>query len=251
MISSTAIFACSDIPATLTHYKEVLGFENIWSYGDPPSFGGASTGGANIMFCLDAELAKGVRGHQHWINVEDADQAFQTHRDNGANIVSPIENKPWDVREYVVEDLNGYRLRFAGPLPHTDKSEPLPEGVIVARRKPTLEEYAKVASSAFGHKEPFPELLDRTWGGVVALSPAGEAVGVVRIMLDAPGWFSIWDVAVLPEWQGKHIGSKIMQESLDCIREAKPGAIVYLFTYKHGFYEKLGFGRESVSMRRL
>ena len=85
----------------------------------------------------------------------------------------------------------------------------------------------------------------------MALSPAGEAIGVLRIMQDASGWFSIWDVAVLPSWQAQGIGSKMMEEALAMVREASPGAIVYLFTYEHGFYERLGFKEETASVRRL
>jgi hypothetical protein len=43
----------------------------------------------------------------------------------------------------------------------------------------------------------------------------------------------------------------MLEEALAMIREASPGAIVYLFTYKHGFYERLGFAKELVSMLRL
>ena len=70
-------------------------------------------------------------------------------------------------------------------------------------------------------------------------------------MCDAPGWFSIWDVAVVPEWQAQRIGSTMMKEALEMIREASPGAIVHLFTYKHGFYERLGFTKETACIRRL
>src|SRR5262249_52318242 len=67
----------------------------------------------------------------------------------------------------------------------------------------------------------------------------------------AAGWFSIWDVAVDPAWQGRRIGSKLMEEAVAFIREAGPGAIGYLFTFKHGFYGPLGFQVGGVSRRRL
>ena len=63
MISSNAIFAASDIEATLAYYKDVLGFESTWTWGDPPVFGSASNGGVTIMFNLQPELAARVRGH--------------------------------------------------------------------------------------------------------------------------------------------------------------------------------------------
>ncbi len=204
------------------------------------------------MFNVQPEVAARVRGHQHWIKVDDPDELYRLHNSNHANIVSAIEDKPWGFREYVVEDINGYHLRFAGP-PSTaaPKSKPFPANVTIERRKPTEEEFGRVTAAAFDQKEPNPAMLENTWNGVVARSPSGETIGVLRIMQDAAGWFSIWDVAVLPEWQAQRIGSAMMKEALDMIQQISPGAIVFLFTFKHGFYERLGFGIEKVSLRRV
>jgi ribosomal protein S18 acetylase RimI-like enzyme len=252
MISSTPIFAASDIEATITYYKDVLGFESSWTWGEPPTFGSVSLGGVTIMFNLLPELAAKVRGHQHWIKVDEVDEMYRLHRERGATVVSEIDNKPWGAREYIVEDLHGYHLRFAGaPSTEAPKSQPFPHDVTLERRKPSAEEFETVAAQSFGYEKAANELLGATWGGVVARAPGGEAIGVLRIMHDAQGWFSIWDVAVLPEWQARRIGSALMREALAMIREESPGAIVFLFTYKHGFYERLGFGKESVSLIRL
>jgi uncharacterized glyoxalase superfamily protein PhnB/GNAT superfamily N-acetyltransferase len=252
VISSTAIFAASDIEATLAYYKDVLGFEATWTWGDPPAFGSASKGGVTITFNLQPELAAKVRGHQHGVKVDDVDELYRLHTSKGAHVVSEIEDKPWGMREYVVEDLNGYHLRFSGP-PRSDapKSIPFPEGITIERRKPTSDEYAGVAGQAFEYKEPISGILENTWSGIVARSPDGNAIGVLRVMWDAPGWFSIWDMAVVPDWQARRIGSTMMKEALEMIRETSPDAIVHLFTFKHGFYERLGFKKETVSMRRL
>ncbi len=252
MISSTAIFAASDIRATLAFYKDVLGFESSWTWGEPPSFGSVTLGGVTIMFNLQPDLAAVIQGHQHWVKVDDVDSLYKLHRDRGAKIVTEIGDKPWGVREYVVEDLNGYHLRFAGALSsEAPASKPFPEGVTLERRVPTSDEYASVAGLAFGYKEPVAEVLEKTWKGVVAISPDGEAIGMVRIMWDAPGWFSVWDVAVTPSWQANRIGSTMMRDALEMVREVSPTAIVHLFTYKHGFYERIGFNKETVSMLRL
>lgn len=263
MISSTAIFAVSDVEATIAHYKNVLGFECSWTWGEPATFGSASFGGVTIMFSQQPNLAARVAGHEHWIKVQDADEMYRLHRSSGANIVSEIGDKPWGSREYSVQDLNGYVLRIAGP-PAGDapRSQPLPEGLSIERRKPTADEFGLVAGEVFDYSElkdrersmpggSFAQLLSATWGGVVARSSDGEPVGVLRIMNEAPGWFSLWDVAVLPSWQGRRIGFAMMSAALEMVQEAHPGAIVFLFTYKHGFYERLGFAKDLVSMRRL
>jgi catechol 2,3-dioxygenase-like lactoylglutathione lyase family enzyme len=50
VISSTAILASSDIEATLAYYKDVLGFESTWKYGDPPVFGSVIEGRGDDHF---------------------------------------------------------------------------------------------------------------------------------------------------------------------------------------------------------
>jgi len=220
--------------------------------GDPPTFGSVSWGRVTIMFNLLPDLAARVEGHQHWINAEDVDALHQFHKERGAPIVAPIENKPWGAREYTVEDPNGYHLRFASMATgQTAKSIPLPEGIQILRRKPTEEEHTRVAGEFFPPKDMSAKCLESSWAGIVALSPEGEAIGAVRIVCDAPGWYSIWDVAVLPDWQGRRVGEAMMKEAVQLVREASPGACVYLFTFKHGFYEKLGFEKETVSMRKV
>jgi ribosomal protein S18 acetylase RimI-like enzyme len=201
---------------------------------------------------LQPELAAKVRGHQHGVKVEDVDELYRMHMSRGAKVVSEVEDKTWGMREYVVEDLNGYHLRFSGPIASdAPKSNPFPEGVTIERRKPTTDEFAAIAGQAFGYQDLAAGLLDSTWSGMVARSPGGDVIGLLRVMWDAPGWFSIWDVAVVPDWQAHRIGSTMVKEALGMIREVSPGAAVHLFTFKHGFYERLGFRKETVSMCRL
>lgn len=249
---SSPIFATADVSEAVRFYTEVLGFTSSWTWGDPPTFAGASWGKVSVMFALSPELVGRVEGQCHWFDVEDVNALYAQHLERGAMIVSPIEDKPWGKREYTVRDINGYDLRFVGDPTHSSRGTGvLPDGVSLERRLPTPEEHLRVAGSAF-YKDGVPSgILDRTWKGVVARSPAGEVVGTLRIMYDAPGWFSIWDVAVLPEWQGQRIGTAMMEAALEIVREESAGARVHLFTFKHGFYERLGFTKESVCARRV
>lgn len=245
------IFAASDIPATVEFYKEVVGCNGGWMYGDPPAFGGASLGGASFYFALMPELAAQIEGHQHWVNVNDVDKLYSDHLERGADVISPIEDKPWGFREYTVRDLNGYHLRFTGnPARESKGTGVFPEGVKIERRLPTRDEFATVTDAAFGPDQHRADTLANSWNGVVAFGPDAEAVGVVRIMHDADGWFSVWDVAVLPDWQGQRIGSAMMQAALELVSQDSPGAAVYLFTMKGEFYERLGFEKKSLHQRR-
>jgi uncharacterized glyoxalase superfamily protein PhnB len=249
--SSSPILAATDVSATVDFYKDVLGFESSWVWGSPPTVGGARHGTVMIMFSQQLEMVPKIEGHQIWFDVEDVNALHAKHLERDAAIISPIEDKFWGKREYTVRDLNGYHLRFAGDLDYTPKGTgTFPDGVRIVRRLPTTEEYHLVAGNEFYKGKDLSDVLTRTWGGVIALDPDGAVIGTLRIMYDAPGWFSIWDVAVVPDWQNQRIGTAMMEEAMAAIRDQSPGAWVHLFTSKHGFYERIGFAKETVSLRK-
>jgi ribosomal protein S18 acetylase RimI-like enzyme len=249
---SSPIFVAADVSETIRFYTEVLGFPTSWKWGDPPTVGAATWGGVSIMFSFRPEFVGRVEGLEQWIDVEDVNGLHALHLERGAMIVSPIEDKPWGKREYTVRDINGYHLRFAGDPSYTPRGTGVfPEDVEIVRRMPTLEEFQRVAGKAFYNDGMPTGILERTWRAVVATGERGEVIGTTRIVFDAPGWFSIWDVAVLPDWQGRRIGTAMMEAALEIVHEESPGAFVYLFTFKHGFYERLGFDKGGVQIRKV
>jgi uncharacterized glyoxalase superfamily protein PhnB len=57
-------------------------------------------------------LVKTAKGQELLIACRDVDAVYARHTSNGAKIVSPLQTQPWGLREYTVEDPNGYHLRF-------------------------------------------------------------------------------------------------------------------------------------------
>ena len=130
--SSEPIFAVSDIERTVRFYRDVLGAQNEWLWGEPPCHAGLRLGKFQLMFSLNKVLAPRCAGAQHFFRVEDVQSWYDRHKSAGAMIVHDIENKPWGSREYTVRDPDGYELRFAGPekyeRPTTATDEQLPAG---------------------------------------------------------------------------------------------------------------------------
>jgi uncharacterized glyoxalase superfamily protein PhnB len=119
IVKSEAILAVADVAATIKFYKENLGFTRDWFWDDPPTHGGVEWGKVDMMFHLAPELAKHMEGHQHYFHVKGVDDLYARHQQNGVEIISPLERKPWGMREYTVRDPNGYHLRFGencGPI---------------------------------------------------------------------------------------------------------------------------------------
>jgi GNAT superfamily N-acetyltransferase len=249
--TSEAIFAVADIRATIAYYRTVLGFESEWLWGDPPTFGGVRWGRIQVMFCLQPELAARVERHMHMFRVPDVQGLYDRHKSAGAEIVSDIENKPWGLREYTVRDPNGYHLRFAGPESYerpATATDALPAHVRIEKRLPTLDEYVRLSESVGWTRdlENMPKALAASLFGIVAVDTRdGQAIGMSRACGDGRN-FTIWDVIVVPAYQGQLIGSALMEATLAELRQIGPrGAFVGLFAMKPLFYERLGFVRNS------
>jgi uncharacterized glyoxalase superfamily protein PhnB len=99
-----------DVEAAATFYRDKLGFDVEFLWGDPPAHAGVRLGCASIHFSQGAPNSDG-----HWIYlvVDDVDRLFEWYRANGVETVNEPQTQPWGMREFNLNDLNGYRLRLA------------------------------------------------------------------------------------------------------------------------------------------
>ena len=74
-------------------------------------------------------------------------------------------------------------------------------------------------------------------------SPDGETIGMVRMVGDGQMFMLICDMAVLPAYQGKGIGKKLLDEMIRWIDENAPNAYVSLIGDPPGqkLYKSRGF----------
>jgi catechol 2,3-dioxygenase-like lactoylglutathione lyase family enzyme len=211
---SLPIFAVRDVPATLKYYCDVLGFSGAWTWDDPPTFGGACWGSIGVMFCRQPEIAAHVRGHMHSFFVEGIDALHERHRAAGAEIVIPLQDEPWGLREYTVRDPDGYHLRFGEPAHRKPTTrEPLATLRIVERR-PTVEEYGALIRAVGWERFAPPERREGALAGaryaIVALD--GETViGTGLVVNDGAGFYYLKDVMVHPGSQGRGVGTAILK----------------------------------------
>jgi len=112
-------FFVPDVQAAVRFYVEKFGFEELRS---EDGFAIVTLGEALIMFAHQAlygrwledvplGLAVDVR-----IMVPNVDAMHARCLDNGVEIVYDIGDREYGLRDFIVSDLNGFRLRFASPL---------------------------------------------------------------------------------------------------------------------------------------
>lgn len=253
------ILYSSGITASLDYYTSVLGFENRWDWGNPPSFGGVSKDGVEIFFC---EHGQGNPGTWLSIFVKDVDRLYETIRARGAKIVSPPATMEWGVREMLVEDPNGHKIRFGHGVHVFDKDKALPclpEAINIIERKPTVQEYRQlvlaVKWSAHADDAAIEKIINASIFSVVAEDRNnGTAIGCTLLLGDNSSFYYVKDVMVHPDWQHKRVGSALMQAItgwLDTYGADKALAGLYTGDSLAPFYQKFGFRPAFGMVRRI
>ncbi|MEW8627074.1 MAG: GNAT family N-acetyltransferase [Candidatus Thiodiazotropha sp.] len=75
----------------------------------------------------------------------------------------------------------------------------------------------------------------------------GHLIGAGRVLADGVDCAYICDVALLPEYQGRGIGSKIVSDLVERSRGHKK-IVLYSVPGREAFYKKLGFMRMNTAM---
>ncbi|MGW7295745.1 GNAT family N-acetyltransferase [Streptomyces xiamenensis] len=122
------------------------------------------------------------------------------------------------------------------------------------RRVPTESEFYAVRS-AVGWETAGPQAVVpalRATLFAVCAEAAGRTVGMGRVIGDGL-YFHVQDVVVVPEFQSRGIGTRMMRDICRWLDEnSPPGAYVALSTDPAvvPFYERLGFVRQSSAVLR-
>jgi uncharacterized glyoxalase superfamily protein PhnB len=98
----------ADVERAQRYYRDVLGFEIGWLYPGK-EVGAVSRGDVAIFF---RRRKPPFEPAVHWVFAEDVDATYQELKSSGAKIVEPLEKKPWGLRQFTVDDLDGNRFYF-------------------------------------------------------------------------------------------------------------------------------------------
>lgn len=258
-----------DIRGTIAYWQEVLGFQSQWIWGDPPNIGAVSWQSVHVQFYLQSEWKGG--GGSVWIRLQRIESLYRLHQQRKADIVEPLENKPWGMAQYTVREINGHYLCFAGMLEEREKSvATMPSTIRITGRLPGVKEYQRLQVNVGWGKEVVEAKSDAELAavdarteqviaaaiyGVVAENVVdGEIVGCALLLGDGVSYYYVKDVMVHKNWQGRRIGTALMQELVSWLeKNARQGALVGLFTREglEPFYKQFGFASGFAMLRYI
>jgi predicted enzyme related to lactoylglutathione lyase len=98
----------ADVERAQQHYRDALGFTIGWLYPGK-EIGAVSRDKAVIFF---RRRQPPFEPAIHWVFAEDLDAWYRELQSSGANIVDPLEKKPWGLRQFTVSDLDGNLFYF-------------------------------------------------------------------------------------------------------------------------------------------
>jgi GNAT superfamily N-acetyltransferase/catechol 2,3-dioxygenase-like lactoylglutathione lyase family enzyme len=242
--TTVPILYSTDVVKSLAYYVDVLGFESKWEWGNPTDFGGVNKNSVEIYFCLNA---MGQPGTWLCLWVDDVDTYYDTIKAKGAKILSPPETMEWGMREMIVEDPDGHRIRFGQGASISDNkitSTSLPASVRISSRMPDINSMQQLALEL--KQDPKEMDMQAVLHGFFAEdSDSGKLIGYVFLLSDGPGYYNVRNLFVHPDWRNKRVGSALMQKLTDWLEEnASNNAFICLHTgeYLANFYKQFGFG---------
>ena len=120
----SAEFFVPDVTEATRYYTETLGFTVLrMTPDDAPIYAIAYLGEALVMFTQDrfyagarADLDYRGAGLNIRLMVPDVDAVYERVREAGVEVMNPIGDREYGLRDFVMQDPFGFRLRFASAL---------------------------------------------------------------------------------------------------------------------------------------
>jgi uncharacterized glyoxalase superfamily protein PhnB len=122
IIGSAPVLLVKDVVAAANHYRDHLGFDYDRLWGHPPNFCMVMRDDHVVM--LSQAPAEVVRPHWTVVDklwdayfwVDDVDAIYEEFQRSGAIIDYTLAVKPYGVKEFGVQDLDGHDLAFGQVL---------------------------------------------------------------------------------------------------------------------------------------
>jgi len=113
----------ADFEAPCAFYTDKLGFEIVFTYGEPPFYGQVRRGQAllNLRLIRRAVFVDDIREREELLaasmtagSAAEIRTLFAEFQAAGVDFFRPLKQEPWGARTFIVRDPDGNLLLFAG-----------------------------------------------------------------------------------------------------------------------------------------
>ena len=117
------VLLVTDVVAAANYWRDCVGFTYDRLWGDPPCFAIVKRDGMQV--CL-SQVSNPADIRPYWkivdqmsnayFWVDDADSLYEELQRSGAKIDYTLQNKPYGIREFGIQDLDGHDIAFGQPI---------------------------------------------------------------------------------------------------------------------------------------
>ncbi len=104
-----------DVAASIGFYANALGLQPRTTMGEPPTFALLANGGGSLGLAA-SEAPAVAKIVACYVEVPDVEAAFEQCTAAGATIVTPLTTRPWRMRDFVFQDLDGHQIAVGEQL---------------------------------------------------------------------------------------------------------------------------------------
>lgn len=114
----------ADIKAACAWFTDKLGFEMVFTYGEPSFYGQVKRDNAaiNLRLVCEPVYVGDIREREELLaasmtvdSAAEIKQLFLQYQAAGVDFFRPLKQEPWGARNFIVRDPDGNLLLFAGP----------------------------------------------------------------------------------------------------------------------------------------
>jgi catechol 2,3-dioxygenase-like lactoylglutathione lyase family enzyme len=114
----------ADIKASSAFFTSKLGFDVVFTYGEPPFYGQVKRDNArlNLRLVCEPVFVDDIREREQLLaasmtvgSAAEIRQLFLQYQSAGVDFQQTLKQEPWGARTFIVRDPDGNLLLFAGP----------------------------------------------------------------------------------------------------------------------------------------
>jgi len=99
----------TDLDRSVAYYREALGFRLAWRTADD-SLAALASGEIEMLLLVPWTGESPPAAQSAYVYVEDPDTLCAEYQQAGADIVDPVDSRPYGMRDFVVRDPDGHRF---------------------------------------------------------------------------------------------------------------------------------------------
>ena len=112
LCGSATVFVVQDVLRSVEHYRDVFGFQTVFTYGEPTFYAGVARDGITIHLQAASKTKRQLGQGSINIFVSDVDALYGELKSRGARTLNEPKDYPYGMRDFDVTDLDGNHLCF-------------------------------------------------------------------------------------------------------------------------------------------